>query len=145
MNNEREDRPRDLDLEKGVADLVHTAVSVTNETSAVTHTENMLAELAKLIRVPSGIPPIGVDAALKVSKCFEIVAADIRAIAADRVKAAMELQEESESYAVTLLEAGKFLAGKVSEEAARAYKLSQILREAREIIAGPTHDTAAND
>lgn len=151
MNTEREDQQRDLDLPRflknngspeddmaaAVAVLERPAVSVASEAAIAAHTENMLAELAKLIKVPSDIPPIGVDAALKTAKCFEIVAADIRAIAADRVQAALELQQEAETYATVLLEAGKVLAARVSAESARAYKLSQILREAREVIAGP--------
>ena len=93
---------------------------------------------------PPDVPPIGVDAALKTAKCFEIAAADVRAIAADRIKAAQELQQEAETYATVLEQAGKVLASRVSAESARAYKLSMILREAREVIAGPTPGERAN-
>ena len=157
MNNERENQPHDLDLprfiknnggsiEDDMAIMVteRPAVSVAAEASAAAHVADMLAKLADLIKVPPDVPPIGADAALKILKCFEIVAADVRAIAADRVKAAEELRDEAESYAVVLLEAGKVLATRVSAESARAYKLSHILQEAREVIAGSAPGERAN-
>lgn len=154
MNNGREqlDPPSFLtnnvgSIESEIAAMVATerpAVSVADEAAVAAHVENMLAELAKLIKVPSDVPPIGADAALKVIKCFEVVATDVRAIAADRVRAAAELSQEAETYAVVLLEAGKVLASRVSAESARAYKLSLILREAREVIAGPAPGERTN-
>ncbi len=133
------ERPEPRFLRGGdVALAERPAVSVADEAAAASHVAELMEKLAELIHVPQNVPPIGADAALKVSKCFEVVAADVRAIAADRVKAAVELQQEAETYATVLLEAGKVLATRVSAESARAYKLSLLLREAREIIAGPT-------
>lgn len=120
------------------------AVSVAGEAAAALHVADLMAKLGDLIKVPPDVPAIGADAALKVAKCFEVVAADVRAIAADRVQAAAELQQEAETYATVLLEAGKVLAARVSAESARAYKLSLLLREAREVIAGPAPGETQN-
>jgi len=142
------EHPRDLDLPRfmnnGNLNAAITtvlperpAVSVAAETAIASHVEGMMAKLAELIQVPNDVPPAGADAALKMTKCFEIVAADVVAIAADRVKAALELQQEAETYKTVLLDAGRVLAARVAAESARAYRLSMILREAREVIAGP--------
>lgn len=95
---------------------------------------DLMTQLEVMLGQPPRAPVMGLDAAVKIASCFEIVAADVEAIAADRVKAVLGLEQEAKSYASVLRNAGAYLSDRIKAEAARAYKLSLILRETRTLL-----------
>lgn len=96
---------------------------------------SVLDELARLIGGPARqVPRIGIEASQMMKRAFETAAADIERLAQESVDRAALAQQEAISYANVLRQSGELLCGKMEDEAARCFQISEVMRHTKELL-----------
>ena len=93
-----------------------------------------MQELADMIGTASPVPQLGAEASARMREAFTNIATDIRGIAKKRLEEALALQQEAETYATVILNAGDVLCRMIERDATRVDMASKVIRKAQEII-----------
>lgn len=93
-----------------------------------------LRRLADLLRNPDQVPPIGTKIADVMRGCFQRTAEDIERLSREHYDRAVELQQEAQTFAAIVRDAGEVLCARIEREAARGFQVSEVMTLARVLV-----------
>lgn len=97
----------------------------------------VLDELAKVLDAQQPAPKVGLDASASMKSCYETVAVDIERLAQEAVDRALAIQQEAQTFAAVIREAGAELCARIETETTRGYQISSIMRTAQKMASTP--------